>query len=138
MASEQVQRLAAAYHLWSESKGGSIDHWLSLMADEIDFRSLVDDMPQIPFGRRPQAREGVRQYLEGLTAQWEMLYYRVDRYIEQGEDVAVVGATSWRNRATGKVAETALVNLWRFKGGQAVGFFEFIDTDLIARCCASD
>ena len=138
MTSTNVDTLKQAYHHWSESKGSSVDHWLSIMADEIDFRSLVDDMPQIPFGKRPMDRAGVRQYLEGLHQDWEMIYYRVDRYIAQDDDVAVVGATAWRNRRTGKPAETALVNLWRFKDGKAVGFFEFIATHLVATCCQCD
>ncbi len=138
MPSANRETLAKAYHLWSESKGGGIDHWLSIIAEEIDFRSLVDDMPLIPFGKRPRDSSGVRHYLEGLTADWEMIYFRVDRYIEQGDEIAVVGATAWRNKATGKVAETALVNLWRFQDGKAVGFFEFVNTHLLASCYVAD
>ena len=134
MASPNVETLKHAYHLWDKSKGGSVDHWMSIIAEQVDFRSIVDGMPQIPFGKRSMDKVGVRQYLSGLTAGWEMIYYRVDKYIEQGDDIAVVGATSWRNRASGKVATTPLVCLWTFKNGQATGFFEFVDTHQIAQC----
>ena len=138
MASERVQKLAAAYDLWEQSRGGSIDHWLSLMADEVDFRSLADDLPQAPFAQPYKRREDVRKYLEGLVAGWEMLSYRVDRFVEQGDDVVMIGSTAWRNRATGKMAETAKVDLWRFKDDKAVGFFELLDTAKLAACCAPD
>jgi ketosteroid isomerase-like protein len=138
MASERVQKLAAAYDLWERSRGGSIDHWLSLMADEVDFRSLADDLPQATFAQPYKRREDVRKYLEGLVAGWEMLSYRVDRFVEQGDDVVMIGSTAWRNRATGKMAETTKVDLWRFQGDKAVAFFELLDTAKVAACCTPD
>ena len=42
---ENVTRLKEAYRLWNETQGGSADHWLGLMADDVKFRSLAKGGP---------------------------------------------------------------------------------------------
>jgi len=128
MAASNVERLAEAYRIWNESKGSSSEHWLRLFAECVDFRSLADGQELMSFTRCASTREQVKGYLDGLAAEWEMIYFRVDRFVAQGEDVVAIGATSWRNRRTGKVVETAKVDCWRFANGEAVAFHEFYDT----------
>ena len=36
-----VEILKAAYRRWSDTKGGSVDDWLKICADNIDFGSLA-------------------------------------------------------------------------------------------------
>lgn len=38
------------------------------------------------------------------------------------------GSTAWRNKRTGKTAETPKVDFWRFRGGKAVEYYEYFDT----------
>lgn len=135
MASPNVERLAGAYGLWAESKGKSTEHWLELLADEVDFRSFADDLPQIEFAQPYKKKEEVRRYLDGLVGGWEMLSFEVDRFIAEGDEVVMVGRTTWRNRQTGKLLDTAKVDLWRFRDGKAVSFMELIDTAKVADCC---
>ena len=52
----------------------------------------------------------------------------MDEYIAQGDRVVVIGRMAWRNRATGKVAETPKLDVWRLRDGKAVDFVEFYDT----------
>jgi len=138
MPSARVQRLAEAYNLWSDTKGGSVDHWLTLLADEVDFRSVTDDLAEVPFALPYETRDEVRQYLDGLVGGWEMVEFRVERFIEQGDEVVMVGAAAFRNRATGKLVDTPKIDLWRFRGDQAVSFYEMVDTAKIATCCRCD
>lgn len=128
MAASNVERLAEAYRIWDESKGASLEHWLELFADSVDFRSLAEGQELVTFTRYATSRQQVRAYLEGLVAEWEMIFFRVDRFVAQGDDVVAIGATAWRNRRTGKAVETAKVDCWRFDGGKAVAFHEFYDT----------
>ena len=37
-----VEKLKATYAEWERSKGENIAHWVDLMADSIDFRSLAN------------------------------------------------------------------------------------------------
>jgi ketosteroid isomerase-like protein len=125
-----VEILREAYRRWSDSKGQSIDHWLAILAEEIDFGSLAQGRVEaVAFTRPRQTREGVAQYLEGLTRDWEMLDYAVERFVAQGDDVVVLSRAIWRFRANAAVVDTPKADVWRFDAeGKAVSFFEYYDT----------
>ena len=42
MKQAPVDKLRAAYKAWHDSKGGSIQTWLDLMADRLRFHSLAN------------------------------------------------------------------------------------------------
>jgi len=48
--------------------------------------------------------------------------------IAEGDRVAVIGSTSWTCNATGNSVETPKVDVWKFKDGRAVEFYEYFDT----------
>ena len=138
MASPRVELLTKAYQAWEDSKGHSVEAWLAILHDEVDFQSIADDLPLAPFAKPYKTREEVRQYLGGLVGEWEMIDYVIDRFVEQGDDVVMIGNTSWRNRRTGKVVNTRKVDLWQFKGDKVVSFYEMLDTWKIASGCMPD
>ena len=39
--SKYIEILKDAYRRWRETKAGSVDHWLHLMTDDVNFRSLA-------------------------------------------------------------------------------------------------
>lgn len=120
--------LREAYEKWDATKGGSKEHWLSIMTDDIDFHSLADGDQRLAFTKHRSAREEVADYLDGLTAQLEMLHYTVDEYVAQGDRVVAIGTTAWKNRENGKEFETPKVDLVRFRDGKICSFFELYDT----------
>ena len=138
MPSQRVELLTQAYQAWEDSKGHSADAWLALLDDNVDFQSIADDLPLAPFAKPYKTRDEVRQYLNGLIGEWEMIDYTCDRFVEQGDDVVMIGSTSWRNRRTGKVVSTRKVDLWQFKGDKVVSFYEMLDTWKIASGCTPD
>jgi len=120
--------LKTAYAKWHDTRGGSVDHWLSLMADEIDFRSLADGEGGLNFTKQVESRADMDRYFSGLSEGMEMVNYKVSQYVAEGETVVVVGSTSWRVKATGKVFDTPKVDVVRFEDGKIVAFFEYYDT----------
>ena len=50
-AASNVALLKDGYRRWHESKGGSVDHWMTLVADDISFGSLAQAAPQMAFAR---------------------------------------------------------------------------------------
>ena len=123
-----VAALKAGYAKWHESRGQSTDHWLALLADHVDFRSLGAGHTIFAFADPKKTREEVVGYFKGLTDQFAMEYYRIDHYIADGDRVAAVGATAWRHKATGKLLETPKVDVFRFENGRIVEFCEYFDT----------
>ena len=123
-----LEQLKAAYRRWDESKGKDIQNWAPIFGDEVDFRSLSDGRGGVEFTRRRLNRDGVMSYLQDLTKSWEMIYFLVEEYICDRDRVVALGHTSWRNRATKRVVETPKCDIWRFKAGKAIEFFEFYDS----------
>ena len=68
------------------------------------------------------------EYFQTVARDWEMIDFQVNRLIDGGDDVVMVGRCAWRNRATGKVVETPKVDVWRFAQGKAVSFLEMFDS----------
>jgi ketosteroid isomerase-like protein len=101
-----VSLLKEAYKKWHETKAGSVEHWLELMTDDIQFHSLGSGAPKMEFTRTSTCKEEVKDYFSQLTSEWEMIHYTIDEYIAQGDRVVALGRCGFRNKRTGKVLET--------------------------------
>jgi len=126
--SKNVETLKDAYQRWHDSKAGSVDHWLSLMTDDVNFRSLAEGAKTMEFTRTSSCKDDVKQYFDGLTADWEMINYQIDEYIAQGDRVVALGDVSFKNKRTGKILETPKADFHKFRDGKICEFFEFYDT----------
>jgi uncharacterized protein len=128
-----LPKLKAAYEAWHESKGGSVDTWIAMLDDECDFRSLGNGRDMVPWTQRRHSRDEVRGYLRGLTDEFAMKEYKVDRFVCQDDTIVAIGSTAWTCKRTGKMLDTPKVDVWRFRNGKAVAFFEYFDTaELVA------
>ncbi|MEM7258110.1 MAG: nuclear transport factor 2 family protein [Pseudomonadota bacterium] len=133
-----VSLIREAYEKWHDTKGGSIDHWTSLLGDEIKFMSLAQGAQGVEFTSAPHTKEQIGGYFEGLTTQFTMNYYHVDEYIAQNDRVVVKGKTSWTNKASGKTVETPKVDIFRLQDGKVVEFEEYYDTAGLIACTICD
>ena len=123
-----VAILTEAYRRWSDSKGTSADHWISICNQEIRFGSIAEPLKSVAYMRSYGRREDLGQYFAGITRDWEMLEYRVDHFVAQGDRVVMLGHCSWRAKGSGQVVSTPKADSWRFADGKAVEFYEFFDT----------
>src|SRR5712675_1582100 len=82
-----VATLQYAYRRWHESRGGSVDHWMTICDDNINFGSLAQAPPEMAFAATYSNRQALRGYFDGLLADWEMLHYTVDEFVAQGDTV---------------------------------------------------
>lgn len=126
--SSNVATLKDAYQRWHDSRGGSVDHWMSICTDDISFGSLAQAAPEMRFAATYSNRDALRGYFEGLLGDWEMIHYTVDEFVAQGDSVFMKGSTAWRNKRTGRAVDTPKVDFWRFRNGKAVEFYEYYDT----------
>jgi ketosteroid isomerase-like protein len=124
-----VAVLTEAYRRWSDSRGGSVDHWMSICDENIEFGSLIRGAePRVAYMTGYSARDELSSYFDGLKRDWEMIEYKVDHFVAQGDRVVMLGRCSWRNRHSGKTVATPKVDSWRFAKGKAVEFYEYFDT----------
>ena len=123
-----VAVLKDAYRRWHDSRGGSVDHWMSICDENIKFGSLAHGATGVEYLTAYNARDELKKYFNGLLRDWEMIEYRPDEFVAQGDRVVMIGHCSWRAKASGKVVSTPKADVWRFANGKAVEFYEFFDT----------
>jgi uncharacterized protein len=139
-ASNEIGRnkeiLAEAYRRWDETKGGSVSHWMSIVAEDITFGSLAEGSSAATFTAALKGRNQLNRYFDGMLSSWSMLHYTVGFMIAEGDRVAVICSTAWRNKATTKVFDTPKVDVWRFRESRAIEFYEYYDTAKLAAAAA--
>jgi ketosteroid isomerase-like protein len=123
-----VERLKDAYQRWNDSKGGSLDHFLSFVADDIRFGSIARGAAPLGFTQPVSNKAALRGYFDGLLGEFSMIHYTIHDYVADGDIVFVRCTTSWTNKKTGKPFETPKADFWRFRDGKVVEFYEFYDT----------
>ena len=130
MSSEasNVEILKEAYRQWHETRGASVDHFISIVDHNVSFGSVARGAAPMQFASQYDNREVLRGYFKGLLAEWSMNFYDVKQYIAQDDMVVMQGVCSWTHKATGKICETPKVDIWRFRDGKAVEFYEMFDT----------
>ena len=125
---DNVAKLRTAYQLWNDTRGGSAQHWLDLMADDVNSRSLPGGTPPMEFTRANTGKAQMAEYFAGLAADWEMVHFTPEEFIADGDRVVVLSSVAFRFRKTGKVAESPKADVFRFRDGKIVEFVEFFDT----------
>ena len=123
-----IAALKEAYRQWHDTKGGSVAYWLALMTDDVKFCSLADGAKAMEFTSTSNSKEEVKRYFAGLSDDWQMISYKIDEYIAQGDRVVALGSCSFRHKKTGRTLETPKADFHKFRGGKICEFFEFFDT----------
>jgi uncharacterized protein len=125
---DHVEKLRNAYEQWDGTKAGSVETWAELLADDIVWHSMAGVLPGIELDRPLRGKPEVARYFAELGQSWEMVHYTVERFIAQGDHVAMRGSCAWKSRKTGQVVETHKADFFRFRDGKVVEFWEFYDT----------
>ena len=128
--SANVALLKDAYARWNDSKGGSVDHWLTLIADDIHIGSLAaaNPHPQLALAKTMSNAALLRSSFAEMLKAWTMLEFTPTEFVAQGDVVIMRGQMRWENKTTRKVFSSPKLDFWRFRDGKAVEFFEYFDT----------
>ncbi len=111
-----------------------MQEWMNLMDDSILFRSLAGGAAGMEFTLDCHGKQDLLRYFAGLGNDWEMIHYTPEEFISEGDRVVVISTCGWKSRKSGKSVETPKCDIFRFKEGKIVDFYEFYDT---ARCIAA-
>jgi len=127
-AARNKEILARAYKLCHDTKSGSVKDWMEIVDDGITFGSMAEGSATATFTAHVHGKQELKRYFDGLLGGWAMIRYRADYFIAEGDRVAMNGSTAWRNITTNKVCDTPRVDVWRFRDGRAIEFYEYYDT----------
>lgn len=98
------------------------------MADDVVMQSVADGAHGMDFMKSRRGKAEVATYFSGLATDWEMNHFTTKEFISQGDRVVVLSSVSFRNRKTNKTAESPKADVFRFRDGLIVEYFEFFDT----------
>jgi ketosteroid isomerase-like protein len=123
-----LARLRGAYERWSESKGANVAEILDMFDESVEMHSALSaDVPDAVAGVH-RSRQEAEDYFTGLLGDWDMVSYEVDRFIDGGDEIVMVGRCAWRNKATGRVVDSPKIDIHTFSNGKVVRFQESFDT----------
>ena len=128
-----LDKLTDAYKRWRETKGGNLDQVLDLFADEIEMRSILEPNVQHELARTHSSHEDAKAYFKELLDNWEMIDFPTEKILADDDTAVWIGRCSWRNKHDGSEIDTPKVDVWTFRDGKAVRFFEMFDSLGFAR-----
>lgn len=126
--SENLERLKAVQKGWNDTKGGNLAEWEAMFADNIRVRTVGNEPPGLAFARECLTKKDAMVFLTSMLKDWTMVHWTPETYVEDGDQIAVFGRCAWTHKATGKMADVLISDLWRFEDGKAVEFTEIFDT----------
>lgn len=107
--------------------GDDPEAFLACLASDVVWRSVAPP-ERLRFARPCHGADGVRAHFEALTEDWEMISYRVEELIGQGDRVVVLAEACFCHQQTGKLVATPKADVFRLRDGKIVDFCEFFDS----------
>ena len=132
--SKNVEILKTAYEYWDTNKEKAFENWMGLMDDDVKLRSLADGVAGMEFSRPCNCKDDVLRYFQEIAENWELISYKINEYVSEGNRVVAIGICHWRYIKTGKDVQTPKVDIVTFKGSKITEFFELYDTAKAIAC----
>ncbi|MEM8791845.1 MAG: nuclear transport factor 2 family protein [Pseudomonadota bacterium] len=126
------EKIAEAYRLWHETKGGSVNRWLDLAHDDVQCWSIAEGAHGLDFTENCTCKADFERYFSGITKDWELIHYTVDRLFEDGEEIVALGRCAFRYKKNGAELETPKADFFTMRDGKIAEFREFYDTAKVA------
>jgi uncharacterized protein len=114
MPSAQVELVKRIYEKFIQ---GDMEAFMSLLAPDI----VVRQADSMPFGGTYKGLEEYKQLLGKIGQTWEDVQVTFERYLEEGDQVMAMLRLKARSRATGRVVDMPVAELWTVRDGKAVG-----------------
>jgi ketosteroid isomerase-like protein len=131
-----LDQLKSAYDNWRRTKGGNLDEVLNLFDDQIEMHSVLEPGVKHELARVQTSREDTRKYFRELLDNWEMIDFPTEKVLAEGDTVVWIGRCHWKNKQDGKELDTPKIDVWTFRNGKAVRFFEMFDSLGFARAAS--
>ena len=109
---------------------------LGLFDDQIEMHSVLEPNVQHELARVQRSREDTKNYFRELLDNWEMIDFPTEKIVADGDTVVWIGRCHWRNKHDGKEIDTPKIDVWTFRNGKAVRFFEMFDSLGFARAAS--
>ncbi len=103
---------------------------ISRMSDDIVFR--IPGSRDFPMAGVYRGRSGMNEFFSKLANTIEFSRFEPREYVAQGDRVVALGSYEGKSKGTDRSFSSEWVMVWRIRGGKAVEFQEYTDTEAIA------
>ena len=120
MSEENVARVRRAYEALGRRDTNSL---MELLDPEVEFRN-----PE--YAMEAGTRHGRDEFVKALERGWEVMddiRYYIDRIVDEGDVIVVIGRFTARGRTGGVPVETAFGHVLELRGGRATSVSWFQD-----------
>jgi ketosteroid isomerase-like protein len=121
-------------HVYESFRNGDAESFLDALDADIEWH--IPEMADVPFGGTWRSREGVSQFLRKLSESQEVLDFRAEQFIAQGNTVVVLGCFVMYVKSTGRESASDWAHVWTLNGGKVTHFREYVDTATVTRAHA--
>jgi ketosteroid isomerase-like protein len=123
---ENVQVVKDGFAAFSR---GDIPGLLALLAEDVEWHIPGAGLPLAGTYR---GRDGVANFFQNLSAEWEILDFQPREFVAEGDRVLVVGWERAKVKATNRTAEVDWIMSFTVRNGKIAIFREYIDTKALA------
>jgi ketosteroid isomerase-like protein len=95
----------------------------SVISPEVE----IFQSPEVPWGGAYRGHEGLQQFFGKLMAHLKASGLPIERALDAGDCVVIIGRTQGTVLANGKPYDVPLVHIWQFRDGQVIRFMPHID-----------
>ena len=106
--------------------GDDVGPILELVSDDAVWR--YPDVDGLPYGGEWRGREAVGRFLEAHDAAEEILDFRVDRTVVDGETAVAIGSYEGRAKESGRTWHTSFAHVLTLRSGGVATFTAYFDT----------
>jgi len=108
--------------LYNAQQNRDIRSILMLMSQDIE----IIQSTELPWGGHYTGHDGVKKFLTTLSEHIDS-QVQVERMIDAGDKIAVVGRTVGKARKTKLEFDVPIVHIWTMREGQVIRFEPYID-----------
>jgi len=108
--------------LYQAQQNRDIRSILMLMSQDIE----IIQSTELPWGGHYTSHDGVKKFLTTLSEHIDS-QVQVERMIDAGDKIAVVGRTVGKARKTKLEFDVPIVHIWTMREGQVIRFEPYID-----------
>jgi ketosteroid isomerase-like protein len=113
------------------SERGNVPALLELLDPQVEWQ--VPAMEHVPFAGTWRGRDGIGQFLQQLGESQEVLEFRPEQFVAQGDAVIAPGRVVMRVKATGRESRSQWAHVWTIAEGRVTQFQEYVDTAAVTR-----
>lgn len=125
-AKNVADNIALVEQLYAALDADDVPRALELCSDDVEWSYPA--VAGLTYGGEWRGRDGVAAFLDAHDRAEEILEFRVDETVAQGDHVAAFGLYRGRAKPDGSIWETRFVHLLTVEAGLIQGFAAYFDT----------